>query len=154
MSVLKDKKLYILDHWYAINHAEYCIVVESEKTITEMIEIVTAVTFLFEDVVDVSEEFSNDCLLIVLETYYDAKNRKSDISALTLKHLKPLEDIYNFYVIEDEKISAEAYHIDLYEARDRQVRENKCDEIKKKWLPKGKQLKELEELLRKEGIER
>lgn len=48
--------IYILDHYYYIDHKKNCLVVSMDRSVDEVIEICSSVQFLLEDTVDVSIE--------------------------------------------------------------------------------------------------
>lgn len=146
--------LYVLDHYYAIDHENYCLVVESDKSPKEIVEICSAITFLFEDVVDDSTCLSMPCLLTILQEYYGVKDRKHDFPIEALRSLKmPIDDVYEKMVISTSKsFGYMGYIVDLYEAREYCCGE-KYKKIMNKWLPKGQDLENLKALLQKEGVE-
>lgn len=146
--------LYVLDHYYAMDHADYCLIIESDKTVNEIVEICSAIAFLLEDLVDDSACLNIDCLLHILVTYYGAKNRKSDVPGRILSDLGlPIDGVFeNSLLPIDNSLICEAYIIDLYEARDSCCGPQYKD-ILDKWLPKGEQLDELKELLRTTGVD-
>ena len=151
--------LYLLDHYYAINHKEYCIVVESDKKVEDMIEICSSIAFLLEDITDSGSMLNMDCLLEILIKYYGACDKKKElIDSNILQSIEmPIQNIYEFTLpcTEDaaEILGKDgACIIDLYEAR-----ESCCGlqskEIMKKWLPEGKQLEELKNTLKTSGVD-
>lgn len=156
--------VYILDHYYAVDHADYCLVVESDKSVNEIVEICSSIAFLLEDLVDDSASLDMSCLLKVLETYYGAKNIKPNVSKRTLNMLgMPIDDVYKKTTIavnhtdesypDRESISDEwGYIVDLYEARESCCGE-KYKQVMKRNLPKGEDLEDLRILLRLEGAE-
>lgn len=146
--------LYVLDHYYAINHQEFCIVLESDRTVDDIVEICSAIAFLLEDLTDVSSSLDMDCLLSILTTYYGAKNKKDDITDEMLYQIPmPIESVYEeIFLAHDCICASKAYIIDLYEARE-SCCGNGYKKIMEKWLPKGKLLEELKELLSTRGIE-
>lgn len=146
--------LYVLDHYYAINHQEFCIVIESDKKVEEIVEICSSIAFLLEDLVDVSACLDMECLLNILITYYGAKNKKPDIEDEMLNSLRmPTEGVYEkIFLAHDGIAVSNAYLIDLYEARESCCGEG-YKEIMNKWLPEGKKLDELKEFLITNGVE-
>lgn len=147
--------IYVLDNYYAINHNDFCIIVESNKTVEEMVEICSAISFLFEETVTDSYLLDMNCLLNILIKYYEMENKKNSIEkdALNQIHM-PIKSIYEeTYIAHDYMCVSEGYIIDLYEAR-----ENCCGpqykNIMDKWLPKGQELDDLISILRLEGIEK
>jgi len=147
--------LYVLDHYYAINHPEFCIIIESDKKVEEIIEICSSIAFLLEDIVDVSACLDMKCLLNILITYYGAKDKKLDVEDEMLNSLRmPTEGIYEkIFLAHDGIVVSNAYLIDLYEARESCCGE-RYKEIMNKWLPKGKKLDEIKEILIKTGVEK
>lgn len=150
--------IYILDHYYAVNHKEWCLIVESDKTEQEVIEITSALTFLFEDIVDVSACLDNNCLLKLLVTYYGMKDIKAE--RFCEEMLDTIDDMMlpingvskKVYVGVDGIAVEKAVIIDLYGAR-----ESCCGpDYKKmydKYLPVGERLEEIKALLLTEGEE-
>ena len=146
--------LYVLDHYYAINHQQFCIVLESDRTIDDIVEICSAIAFLLEDLTDVSSSLDMDCLLSILVTYYGAINKKDDITDEMLHQIQmPIEGVYKeIFLAHDCICVSKAYIVDLYEARE-SCCGNDYKKIMEKWLPKGKQLEELKQLLYDRGVE-
>lgn len=145
--------LYVLDHYYAVNHVEYCIIVECDKEVEEMVKICSAVAFLLEDLTDVSASLDMDCLLNILITYYGARNKKDAVDMLEQIQM-PIEGVSKEIFLAHDHISvSRAYIIDLYEARESCCGEH-YQEIMEKWLPKGEKLTKMKELLKANGIER
>lgn len=150
--------IYILDHYYAVNHKEWCLIVESDKTEQEIIEITSALTFLFEDIVDVSACLDNNCLLKLLVTYYGMKDIKAErfceemLDAID-ETMLPISSVSKKVYVDVDGIAVEkAVIIDLYGAR-----ESCCgSDYKKmyeKYLPVGEKLEEIKTLLLAEGEE-
>lgn len=143
--------LFVLDHYYAIDHEEYCLVVESEKTVDEVIQICSSIAFLLEDIFDPSVCLDMDCLRKVLVAYYGMVDQKENFKDVLQLLDLPIEGrcekvkILDFY-------HSDIFVVDLYEARE-SCCGDKYREIMDKWLPKGTQLQELKELLKREGVE-
>jgi len=124
--------------------------VESDKTSSEMAELIAAITFLFEREVG-NECLDMPCLLKILCEYYECTNVKDKFKS-ELSQTEPKDDewkmIIDFYLDRDIVITL----IDLHLAR-----ENHCGPqhslIMKKHLPKGEKLELLKQLLLNEGIE-
>lgn len=147
--------IYILDHYYLVNHKENCLIIESDKNINDIIEICAAIEFLFED--NIGEEFCLDeqCLLKILTQYYGVKDIKHLFSNEELSLIDmPIDGIYEYnnFTCYNQTEVGEAYVIDLYEARESQCGPNYKDIIDK-WLPRGNQLNDIKLLLVKEGKE-
>lgn len=143
--------LYILDHYYEIDHQSFCIVIKSKKKLNDIIEICASIEFLFEDITDYETHLNNNCLLDILIHYYGAKNKKNSISDETLNSIgMPIESIAKEVLLfhnENNDISVDkAYLIDLYEARESCCGPN-YKTIMNKWLPKGKDLDNLKHQL-------
>jgi len=141
------KQMYVLDHYYNVNHEVQCLIIEIDKTVEEMIEITSALSFLLEDMLDPSVYLDEDWLLECLEKFYNAENVKDGVESDFLYELKmPIEGISQKTVMGHHIVVKEGYIIDLYGAR-----ESCCGEkykyIMDKWLPKGKELEELKVLL-------
>lgn len=140
-----QKNLYILDHYYAVNNADFCLAVRSDKTVEEMIEICSAITFLLEDLVDVTVSLDMQALQNILTAFYGVENIKKELSKEELKKMLPIEGLY-------KQIVPTAYIIDLYEARESCCGE-KYKEIMDKWLPMDADRKLIEEYLKDMGVE-
>ena len=129
--------IFILDHYYEGygHHPSFCFAVQSDVlSVEDMIELTSAIEFLFEFTVDIDSRLEQMKLKQILCDYYGTKD-------VTQKHQKNITaavkevkwdgiDTY-FY-----NGSASFVHIDLYEARDFCCG-TRCDKIMKKWLPKG-----------------
>ena len=145
----------ILDHYYSVNHEKYCVIVKSDKFIQDIIEIYSAIEFLLEEIVDEGALLEERCLLKILEDFYEAENIKDLFSDEELSLIDmPIDGLYMGTVVSyGQMVADEAYIIDLYTAR-----ESQCGysyrKIMKKWLPKGKDLDKLKNLLITEGDER
>lgn len=152
------KNLFVLDHYYAIDHKDFCIIIESEKSINEIIKICGSVTFLLEDLFDTSVSLDMNCLLDVLVTYYGAEDKKDEVitqnitykDVLSLLDL-PIDGLYEEYKIPDFYDNG-IYVVDLYEARESCCGKN-YREIMNSHLPKGEQLQQLISLLQEKGVE-
>lgn len=143
--------IYVLDHHYAIDHQDYCIVIESTRSVQEIIEIYAAVEFFLEDLTNYEASVSMECLLDVLIHYYGCKNRKSDYWQLLNNINMPILGLYGELSSESEGLS-DVYVIDLHFARESSCGSN-YKALMEKWLPKGEALDELGEKLLA-GIER
>ena len=154
------KNLYILDYYYAINHKEFCIMVESEKKAEEIMHICSSITFLLEDIFDPSVSLDMKCLLDVLVTYYgavDVKEKYKDILHLVdLPVNIDKNECEKYRIIDFYK--NDIYVIDLYEARDRYFypfhKKGNVKEVMDIHLPKGEDLKRLRILLKNSGVEK
>lgn len=166
--------LYVLDHYYAYNHVDFCLVVESDKKVKEVVEITAAIAFLLEELTEVSVSLDNECLLEILETYYGMKNVKGNILENSMEELAlnlPIDDVYVDFILTTEDtekkkglsvleigpgefyVTQKVYIIDLYEARE-SCCGNRYTEVMGKWLPEGGKLEELKELLKEKGVEK
>lgn len=145
---MKDKKqMYILDHYYNINHEKQCLAIEINHTVEEVIEITSALSFILEDMTDPSVCLEEEWLLECLEKFYGAENVKDGIEIDFLKELKmPIEDVYQSAIMGHHIVVKEGYVIDLYAARESCCGEKYLD-IMDRWLPKGEKLEELKTLL-------
>ena len=89
--------IYILDHYYYIDHKKNCLVVSMDRNVDEVIEICSSVQFLLEDTVDVSIELDEQCLLSCLVKFYDAHDVKSGYNEQFLNKLNlPIESRYQY----------------------------------------------------------
>lgn len=148
---LKEKNLFIIDHYYAINHIDFCIVVECEKSIDEMIEICSSIEFLLEETVDEAACLSQNCLLNILKKYYGATDKKPEAIKTIKKCINlPIDECYK--KSSSKILGKTTYIMDLYECR-----ESCCgkgsSKMMEKQLPKGKELEEIIEILKKYGVE-
>lgn len=66
--------VYMIDHYYAKNHETFSFAVKTNKSLQNIIEITSAITFLFEDTVGLSECLEQDCLRTILCTYYEMED--------------------------------------------------------------------------------
>ena len=141
------KEMYILDHYYYINHEEQCLAIEIDKSVDEMIEITSALAFLLEDITDPSACLDEEWLLECLEKFYGAENVKDGIEYLSLKDLNmPIETVYQLEIMGHHIIMKTGFIIDLYSARE-SCCGDKSKDIMNRWLPKGEKLEELKTLL-------
>lgn len=72
--------IYVLDHYHAMNHTDFCCIVSSEKSVQDMVEICSAISFLLETQVDMDAVLDQTCLLHILEDFYDVTDVKPDFS--------------------------------------------------------------------------
>lgn len=72
--------IYILDDSLVPDHIEWCLVVESDKTVREMMEIISTLMFLCEECTGLPPGIGNCCLLELLTVYYGMKDIKMDHS--------------------------------------------------------------------------
>lgn len=132
--------VYILDHYYSIDHKKYCLIVNMDKTVDEVVEICSAIEFLLEDTVDVGIELDDKILLVCLEKFYDAHDVKGEYDEQALKKFNlPIESRYEY-------LGNDTYIIDLYEARD-YCCGSKYKKIMKRWLPKGEQFIQMKNII-------
>ena len=150
----RKKQMYILDHYYSIDHEKQCLVIEINKSVEEMIEITSVISFVLEDMIDPSVYLEEEWLLECLEKFYGAENVKDGVEIGYLQGLKmPIEDVFQGVLYRGHhSVTKKGYVIDLYSAR-----ESCCGEkymnIMDRWLPKGKKLEELRALLMARYIE-
>lgn len=145
--MVKEKQMYILDHYYNVNHEEYCLAIELDKTVEEVVEITSALSFLLEDMTDPSVCLDEEWLLECLERFYGAENVKDGIEFDSLLELDmPIDTLYQSAIMGHHIVVKKGYIIDLYSARE-SCCGLKSQTIMDKWLPKGKELEELKTLL-------
>ena len=145
--MVKEKQMYILDHYYNVNHEEQCLAIELDKTVEEVVEITSALSFLLEDMTDPSVCLDEEWLLECLEKFYGAENVKEGIEFDALLDLEmPIDTVYQSAIMGHHIVVKKGYLIDLYSARE-SCCGTKSQEIMEKWLPKGKELEELKTLL-------
>ena len=146
------QNLFILDHYYAVDHKEFCIIIESGKNITEIMQICSSITFLLEYMFDESVCLDMNCLLNALLTYYGAEDKKAELKDILSMIELPINGIYETVLLPDFYDNA-IYIIDLYEARESCCGPN-YKELMNNNLPKGAELQQLKNLLKETGIEK
>ncbi len=133
--------LYIIDHYYAVDHEKYCLIIESDKEVNCIIEIISSIEFLFEEIVSEEYLLGNKCLLNILEEFYRMKDVKEKYRmALPLLELKSLKGGL-FQNVHIQQYDIDVVHIDWYEARESCC--GKYREIMNKHLPKEQRLMQL-----------
>lgn len=146
------KNLFILDHYYSIEHKDCCLIIESDRTVDEIIHICNSLTFLLEDMFDNSAvSLDMNCLLDVLVTYYGAVDKKAEFKYIVSLIDLPIENLYKTIKMFDFYVNT-IYIVDLYEARKSCFGTN-YKEIMNTCLPKGERLQQLMALLREKGVE-
>ena len=149
----KEKTIFILDHYYNVNHLKQCLVIESDKSVEEMVQITSAISFLLEDMTDPSYCLEEEWLLECLENFYDVKNVKSEIDSLQFKRVQmPINGVYETTSLKYDNQIRQAYIVDLYEARESCCGTNYAVMMKTR-LPKEEKLRELADLLLKRFTE-
>lgn len=139
--------IYVLDHYYAINHTDFCLIVSSEKSAQDMVEICSAISFLLETEVDMGAVLDQTCLLEILKDFYGMTDVKSEFSEDRIQAMQlPIRTAF-------ERYTNEIYLLDLYEARESQCGPVNCPRIMEKWLPKSDAREDLLLRLRKNGAE-
>lgn len=141
--------IYKLDYRYAMDHAEFCLIVEMQRTKEEMAYITAALQFLLEDITnDVSVVLDTSCLMDVLETYYWATNVKDKFKQFLPSMCIPENEwgLFHEFRFGDVHIT----QIDMYEARDFCLQEN-YDIVMREFLPTGEKRRELEAYLLEYG---
>lgn len=136
----EDEMIFLLDHYYEgmEEHQEYCFAVKSDTLIAEdIVELTSAIEFLFEDTVKVDYHLEHPKLKEILCTHYDmtdvTNEYQEDIAAVleTVSWVRIFTVFYNgtgeFFI-----------HIDLYEARE-SCCGSEYKELIDKWIPKEKQ---------------
>lgn len=140
--------IYVLDHYYAMNHTDFCCIVSLEKSVQDMVEICSAISFLLETQVDMDAVLDQTCLLHILEDFYDVTDVKSDFSEEMIRAMQlPIRTAF------EKMPNKEIYLMDLYEARESQCGPVNCPRIMEKWLPKGEAFEDLLLRLRQNGVE-
>ena len=134
--------IFLLDHYYEgmPDHQGYCFAVKSDTLSPEdLVELTSAIEFLFEDTVNVDGVLEQAKLKEILCTHYvmtDVTNKYQEDIA-TILEVACWDGIFTsfFYNITKRKLFL---HIDLYEAR-----ESCCGpeykELIDKWIPKERQ---------------
>lgn len=132
--------IYILEHYYYIDHKKNCLVVSMDRNVDKVIEICSSVQFLLEDTVDVSIELDEQCLLSCLEKFYDAHDVKSGYNEQFLNKLNlPIESRYQY-------LGNDTYIIDLYEARE-YCFVSDYKNMMNRYLPKGEQFIQMKNII-------
>lgn len=138
--------IYVLDHYYSVDHKKYCLVVDMDKTVDEVIEIYSAIEFLLEETVDVSIELDDKCLLKCLEDFYGAKDVKDSFMK---KYEFDLPSSFTYDEVYSDKKTGKiaAYIVDLYSARESCLGGAVYKKIMDKWLPKNEKHDEMKNII-------
>lgn len=112
--------LYVIDHYFAINHQDYCSIVEMDQGVNEVVNITSTIPLLFEIKVEEGKLIDMNWLVDILTTYYGAKSVKNEFSERDLLSLNmPIESIYEEVILaHDNQPTKQLFVIDLYEAMD------------------------------------
>lgn len=144
--------IYIISHYYAVNRREFCIILKSDKTEKEIIEICNAVTFFLEDYYDPSVSLDMDCLKELLVNHYEATDIKDSILPY-IKGKYPMPDGVSMkYDIKTDTGLEKAISIDLYEAREAYCGPNYRDVIEK-WIYPHRDAADIQEFIIRKGKE-
>lgn len=135
--------IYRIDHYYSKDHNKYCLFIESEIGLKNMIDILGSIQFAFEVLIDKSVSPEYEHILNILEKFYrvkDVKYKYKNYLDDTLtnewredkyKHPWGNRDTYINFNVNNTKIT----QIDLYSARESRCGENYI-ELMNKVLPK------------------
>lgn len=129
--------MFVLGHFHIAKKASEHIIIDSSYTSNEMIELTSAIEFLYEFETDLSNTLPLIQLEDILCSFYNVKRVDKKLYLGLQKSLNKVHwnTICTPCVVE----SHSAIHIDLYEAR-----EFCCGDLSNKimnrWLPKGENL--------------
>lgn len=142
--------IYVIDHYYAINHQDYCFFIESEKSVDEMMEILAGLEFFLElYVFDETATLTQSCLLKILLQYFDCVDVNDKYKNIRkCKHLKRIDSMVETFRVGSLKFTK----LDLYEVRETRCGPY-CDKLIDKCLPTDSVRQEIKELMFNEGID-
>ena len=153
---------FVLDHYYAIDNKEFCLVLQNNMYNTdEVIELCSAITFYLEELVnDNSVSLDNPCLCKILTKYYGFTDVKETLGKDILSSIKlPIEGTKEVVVVSypNKKVDA-IFIIDLYGARESCCGPN-WKNLLDKWIFENSDLEkgaveDIASILLKEGIEK
>ncbi|HFD2040194.1 TPA: hypothetical protein ACF2DA_001806 [Clostridium perfringens] len=112
------KRIYRIDHYYFIDvktSNEECLLIETDKSIEELAEIIVGIEFRFYELVDYGTTIEFKHLLEILEKFFKAKNVKEEYKYVLQKTDSEHdgEDI-NCYATKYDLENVEVIKIDLY----------------------------------------
>lgn len=126
---------FILDHYYAVDHNDYCRVIEADHGIEDFSEILAAIQFFYEDNFDDSTNPTFDSIIDILCRHYGFK--KLDKNKLSHDVAEAIEEAYlrdydiNIYTVS----SGEKYaYINMYVTREEMCWLGRVEELHEKWL--------------------
>lgn len=136
------KRIYKLDNAYFYDSAHSCLIVESDRTPWEMVEIIGAIELLFENEIDDDYYIDTNDLNKIICTFYGMKDVK-DMYRKFIPLTKPKDGDgiikkFNFQELD-------IIQIDLYYCREHCL--NMWNIVNEKWLPKGEKREKLKKLI-------
>lgn len=144
--------IYIISHYYATNHKDFCIILQSNKTEEEIIEICNAAAFFLEDYYEPSVSLDIDCLKELLTNFYEALDIKESVIPY-IKGKFPMPDGVSMnYYFQVGKEHKQAVAIDLYGAREMYCGPN-YRKVIDKWIYPHRDAADIQELIIRKGKE-
>ena len=146
--------LYKIDHYYAVDHSNFCLLIDSDYDVDEIISLISAYQFYAEELFDdVSVSLDSRCLNKILCGYYEIDDVKEkyrhflDRTALSASEW----ELTNTFYIEEHDLCI--IQIDWYEAREACCGPDWHSHIEK-WLPKNPKAAEaIRQLILNDGRE-
>lgn len=132
---------YIIDHYYANDHMDYCRIVKSSMGKFDLARLLMAVQFYFEDTVDKSADPAPDEVVSLLDKYYgceavDKEDFRNNIGRV-LDLVSELDCAsYEEYVFEEDGEFREGKfaYLDMYEIREHMCGPGRPERLYKEWL--------------------
>lgn len=133
---------YIFDHYYAMDHKNYCRVVESDKDVTDVKRLLVAIQFFYEENMDECSNPTFDSVIEILCRHYGFERvEKSEIKELSIMLEDFLEDC------SEDKYKGYTY-IDMYWTREHLCGPGQPEQLFYEWLTE-----EIKEDLKKTLVE-
>lgn len=128
---------YILDHYYALDHMDYCRVVQSgpDKSMYDIAEICTAIRFYFEENVSESDNPELDDVVTLMEKAYGFKACDKDAIRDAVARILEQEQGIDYASYELYDYGGDTYvYLDLYEVRECLCGPGQPEKLFRKWL--------------------
>lgn len=116
----KDSNIYKISHYYSVDDNKYSVFIVTSMGLESFIKTIAAIYFKFEDLVDSSECIDNQHLAIILEKFFDVRDKTQEYrkyASATCMNNGEWELSKTFKVTEGEKEFL-ITQIDLYAARE------------------------------------
>lgn len=101
------KRIYRIDHCYSYDSNKSCLLIESELEPSDLVKIIVAIHFKFEELVDESLDIEFIHLLDILKKFYNVKDVKE-------KYKNILDETYGYIFDEEEEFSINDEHDYIY----------------------------------------